>query len=215
MKYWVFDLDGTLVDSFGHYFNALSEVFQAHGARFTPELHFPALTHPLTEFFGEYFGKDAVQPALRMLQEKSNADARVIRPFSGITNAVESLAGQGARIGVWTNRDWTSARLILDHSGLGRYAEICVSGTCVTQRKPHPEGLLRIIDHFGCETSSVTVVGDHDHDVLAAKEVGARAVRASWHSYWEIERCMHADSQFFDSHEFANWAVGTPIREPE
>jgi phosphoglycolate phosphatase len=120
---------------------------------------------------------------------------------------IRELQARGSRVAVWTNRDLESASLILEHSGLGELMEACVSGTCVTLRKPEPEGLLRIIDRFGCRADEVTMVGDHEHDVTAAKRVGARAVRASWHAYWDEAPCPTADAQFRSVAEFQAWAL--------
>jgi HAD superfamily hydrolase (TIGR01549 family) len=208
MKNWVFDLDGTLVDSFAHYFGTLEEIFAAHGSRFVPDLRQAALTDPLDLFFEKHIGPTAVPPAFEMLRLLSNESARHILPFAGIEKVVRELKRRGARVAVWTNRDLESATLILKHSGLKPLAELCVSGTCVDLRKPHPEGLLRLIQHFGCAPSDVTMVGDHEHDVTAANEAGVRAVRASWHAYWKIDACPDADFQFHSVPDFENWAAG-------
>jgi phosphoglycolate phosphatase len=209
MRHWVFDLDGTLVDSFGHYFDALDEIFLAHGASFEPELRRAALTDPLHEFFERHLGRSAVPEAFARLQIRSNDDARRIQPFVGMAGLIRQLQAHGSRVAVWTNRDLESADLILEHSGLKPLTEACVSGTCVAERKPKPEGLLRLIGRFGCDPSEVTMVGDHEHDVLAAKEVGARAVRASWHTYWSEVPCSTADAQFRSVSEFEVWALGS------
>lgn len=213
MRHWVFDLDGTLVDSFGHYFDALEEIFLAHGTSFEPELRRAALTDPLRELFERHLGRSAVPEAFARLQIRSNDDARLIRPYAGLDGLIRQLQQRGARVAVWTNRDLESASLILEHSGLKPLTEVCVSGTCVTERKPRPEGLLRLIDRFGCDPDEVTMVGDHEHDVSAAKEVGARAVRASWHSYWNEAPCRTADAQFRSVSDFEAWALrpGRPV----
>ncbi|MBI3554909.1 MAG: HAD hydrolase-like protein [Deltaproteobacteria bacterium] len=205
MNYWAFDLDGTLVDSFSHYFKILDVIFQDHGARFSPEHRHTALTQPIPDFFEKHLGKAAVEPAIEKLTKVSTKDAEQIHPFDGITTAVEHLVSSGAKVAVWTNRDLISAELILKHTKLKRLAEICISGTCVVQRKPSAEGLLKISSRFGCHARDITVVGDHEHDVQAAKSVGARAVRASWHSYWTVERCTQADAQFYTVPEFTAW----------
>ena len=205
MKHWVFDLDGTLVDSFSHYFKALEEIFNHHGAKFTDDLRLPALTYELTVFFEEHLGKENVKRAFSNLQIKSNEHAKHIRTFSGMENVVKKLVDQGSQVGIWTNRDLVSAELILQSSGLKKYTQTCISGTCVNRRKPDPEGLLRIISLFDCKPEEVTMVGDHVHDVTAAKAVGARAVRASWHSYWPIEKCAHSDVQFHEISDFEAW----------
>lgn len=202
---WVFDLDGTLVDSFGHYFECLSAIFAARGAQFRDEHRLPALTESLPVFLTHHLGKAALAEAFAELQRRSNDDAERILPFEGVTPLLSRLKNEGKRVAVWTNRDLESAELILRHSGLVRYVDYCVSGTCVENRKPHPEGLSRILARLDCKLASVTVVGDHDHDMLAAKAAGARAVRASWHTYWPVAECPRADHQFRSVPEFAAW----------
>jgi len=208
MKHWVFDLDGTLVDSFNHYFIALDEIFTAHGKKFSPKYHHAVLTQPLQQFFEKHLGEKSVKSAFELLQSTSNRDAKTIRPFTGLTETLTHLKSKGARMAVWTNRDLVSAKLMLKHSGLDQFTEICVSGTCVKERKPNPEGLLRIMKEFGCKSDTVTMVGDHEHDVSAAKSVGVRAVRASWHGYWKMDRCSYADHQFHRTEEFSTWVKG-------
>src|SRR4051794_530198 len=118
MKHWVFDLDGTLVDSFHHYFEALTLVFREHGATFTSGLRKEALTDNLEVFFARHLGPAAVPTAFHRLQLLSNDDARRIRPFAGFETILQQLINSGSRVAVWTNRDLVSATLILKHSGL-------------------------------------------------------------------------------------------------
>lgn len=205
MKHWVFDLDGTLVDSFAHFFITAEDIFRQYGSEFTPELHHAFLTDPLDLLFERHLGKDAAPLAMATLRKRSREDASSILPFRELYQSVEFLAEQGARIAIWTNRDLDSAELIMKHSELDRYTELCVSGSCVSKRKPSPEGLLKIIETFQCDPSTVTMVGDHEHDVLAAKFVGCRAVRASWHSYFEVDPCKDADHQFYEKKDFLHW----------
>jgi HAD superfamily hydrolase (TIGR01549 family) len=202
---WVFDLDGTLVDSFPPFFAVMTEIFEANGMTFKPALEYAALTEPLALFFSRQLGKRAVAEAMATLQTKSNESALTTQAFEGVSDMLRRLSESGARIAILTNRDLESAQLILKHSGLGQYTEYCVSGSCVIQRKPHPEGLLRIKDYFAGEIGSVTMVGDHEHDVLVGKKAGARAVRANWHTYWPAEKCPHADHQFHSVREFDDW----------
>jgi phosphoglycolate phosphatase len=211
MRHWVFDLDGTLVDSFGKYFALMGEIFAAHGRRFETGMHREALTESLEAMFEKHLGRENVARAFEVLRARSNEDARDIRPFAGMEGFLAELRTRGARIAVWTNRDLVSASLILEHSGLKGMTEAIVSGTCVSARKPHPEGLVRLIERFGCEPGEVTMVGDHPYDVEGAKAAGARAVRASWHGYWDDEECPVADAQFRRVADFHAWARGSAV----
>lgn len=210
MKHWVFDLDGTLVDSFAHYFSLLSDVFEKRGVQFDQTHRMPALTDTLPALLGRHLKPGEVRSALDEIQERSNEDAQSIRAFDGIPELLTNLRKNGARVAVCTNRDLVSASLILRHSGLEPLIETCVSGTCVERRKPHPEGLFRIMREFSCRPSDVTMVGDHEHDVLAAQGAGVRSVRASWHDYWPAERCAKAQHQFHHLPTFVAWASERP-----
>ena len=109
---------------------------------------------------------------------------------------------------LWTNRDFSSAELILRHSGLGRHVELCVSGTCVPRRKPHGDGMAPITERLKCVAQDITMVGDHDHDMMAARAVGSRAIRVSWNDHSAQEPCIHSEAQFYKVHDFSRWALG-------
>ncbi len=208
MKLWIFDLDGTLVDSFSHYFKALEDIFTEYGKVFDNSLGHAALTDPLPQFFEKHLGKELALEGLEKLQQMSNDHAKDVRPFEGMIETIEGLIKQGKDVAIWTNRDLHSATLIIQASKLDKLFSCVVSGTCVTLRKPHPEGILRIAKQFNCELKDVTVIGDHEHDVQGAKTAGARAVRASWHSYWQVAPCETADHQFFGVSNFSQWVLG-------
>jgi HAD superfamily hydrolase (TIGR01549 family) len=205
MKYWVFDLDGTLVDSFAPYFEALDHLFALVGKKFGPHLWEAALTDHLPVFFERHLGPEQVESALNELQSRSNSDAARISIFEGLEAMINHLISKNCRVAIWTNRDRESAEMILEATGLGKKTELLVSGTCVKNRKPDSEGLLRVIEHFGCEPAQVTMIGDHVYDVAAAKREGSRAVRASWHGYWNVPPCDVADLQFYDVKSFQSW----------
>jgi phosphoglycolate phosphatase len=205
MKYWVFDLDGTLVDSFAPYFDALDLLFLAAEKKFGPHLWEAALTEHLPEFFERHLGESRVEHSLRELQDRSNRDATSIQIFSGLGALLDELIKNGSKVAIWTNRDRESSELILASTGLGDKIDLLVTGTCVEKRKPDSEGLRKVIAHFQCQPSQVTMIGDHVYDVSAAKREGARAVRASWHGYWKVPDCEVADLQFFDVPSFVGW----------
>jgi phosphoglycolate phosphatase len=204
MRHWIFDLDGTLVDSFSHYFEFLEREFAARDIQFTEDLRLVALTESLPNFFGRYFGAHRISEMVAKAHASSIEDAHKVRAFEGIPAILEDLSAKGSRMAILTNRDLASAQLILKCTGLDKYMEACLSGDCV-QRKPSTEGILKLIDQFGCDPAEVTMVGDHVHDVEIARATGARGVRVSWHRYWEIESCHVAHHHFDEVSKFGEW----------
>ena len=201
---WVFDLDGTLVDSFPQYFTCLTVIFEKYGKTFDDTLRLESLTDQLMAFLRKHLAEHA-DAAMEDIRIMSRNEAGQIPPFPGIVPLLDHLKEKGARLAVWTNRDLPSATLILQHSGLSGYFQAFVSGSCVKDRKPHPEGLTRIVEELQCDLEMVTMVGDHEHDVTGAKSATVRAVRASWHRHWEVVTCGSSDHQFYSVEEFATW----------
>src|ERR1700753_1849967 len=97
MQYWVFDLDGTLVDSFPPFFEVLEVIFQQNGKAFPKDFHLPALTESLPLFFERHLGKEAVPGALHLLQEQSNADAARIKTFPGVMETIALLKSKNSK----------------------------------------------------------------------------------------------------------------------
>jgi HAD superfamily hydrolase (TIGR01549 family) len=202
MKYWVFDLDGTLVDSFGPYFEIMAELLGEPLTRVEKQKIIGM--HP-SQVFSEYMPAEEIELALRELQKRSQTDATLIPTFGALKEVLAFITKQGSHVAVWTSRDLHSARAILANTGLNTYVDHLVSGDCVALKKPHPEGLQTIMAMFECESHEVVMVGDHDHDMLAGRKMDVFSVRASWHNHWDDGECMLANKQFFCDQKFSQW----------
>lgn len=67
-----------------------------------------------------------------------------------------------------TNRSDTMNRVLSDH-GLQAYFDLVISSLDVKRPKPHPESLLKILNHFSLSPHEAIYVGDSEIDELAAK----------------------------------------------
>lgn len=76
------------------------------------------------------------------------------------------------RTAIATNRTDTMQRVLSEH-GLEPYFDYVVCASDVTHAKPHPEGLMKIADHFGIQTTELFYIGDTEVDEVAAKNAGA------------------------------------------
>jgi len=70
-----------------------------------------------------------------------------------------------------TNRSDTMDRVISEH-GLEGYFDLVVCSNDVDHPKPHPDQLIKILEHFGIEPCDSLYVGDSDLDEIAAKAAG-------------------------------------------
>ena len=100
------------------------------------------------------------------------------------------------RTAIATNRTDTMERVLSEH-GLEPYFDYVVCAGDVTHPKPHPEGLIKIADHFGIQVSQLFYIGDTAVDETAARNAGAvfaayrnHSLRAAYH----VESLAELDS---------------------
>lgn len=204
-QHWVFDLDGTLVDSFSPYFRILERVLAEQGLELPENERRTCIGVSPQDYLATRLPEPLIRPALKAISESSLRDAEGIRPFPGIEDSLRRLSASGRTISIWTSRDAHSARLVLRHSGLEKYVSALMSGTCVKERKPHAEGIIRLAELHSGRPENMVMVGDHDLDVRGGRGFGAHTVRASWHGAWNEKPCSLSHNQFFSVRDFESW----------
>ncbi|PIS10088.1 MAG: hypothetical protein COT73_11245, partial [Bdellovibrio sp. CG10_big_fil_rev_8_21_14_0_10_47_8] len=178
MKHWIFDLDGTLADSLTIHFQVLQRIFSGFGLDFSKEDQQDILrisSRDFPKYLETKLGTQDGSQAYQLYQKFNQETLKDVQCFPGIVDLLQTLKTQGAQLAIWTARDFEATQEILKHTGLGIHFSICVTGSCVSQGKPNPEGLVKIADHFGCEPESMVMVGDFDSDMLGAKAFGIKA----------------------------------------
>lgn len=208
MKHWVFDLDGTLVNSHQPYFDTLKKVLASYGADMTAEdqkemLRISGKDRP--QFFARKVGQQNAQAAADKLFVETAQDYLVTETFEGVKDLLQTLKNREAQIAIWTARDKASTWPLLKHSGLDQYISFLVTSTCISNCKPHPEGLHKVAEHFGCSPQDLHMVGDHDNDMQAAKAAGAKAIRGYWHDASLEANCALADHKFTKVQDLIRW----------
>ena len=181
----VFDLDGTLVDSAPDLHAALDRLMAARGlppfgrpevvamigdgAKVLVERALAARQRPfdaaaLDHFLADYTAHAAVETRL----------------FPGIEAALDTIARDGWRMAVCTNKPVGAARDLLGALGLlDRFAAIG-GGDSFPVRKPDPAHLLATIEQAGGMGAGAVMIGDHRNDVAAARGAGIPCVFVGW-----------------------------------
>jgi len=180
MKHWVFDLDGTLVDSIGPYFRNLKVLLPKFGANIEAVDWGLARKKFAREFLGLYIAEKHIDEAYKLLLQKSMDEVQEIDTFDGIHDMLTHIKSKNLMISIWTGREKESAQSIIQKTGLKKYCEHFVSGSCIIQNKPHPEGLLKILTDSKSHHNDVVMIGDSDFDILAAKSAKVKSVSVSW-----------------------------------
>jgi phosphoglycolate phosphatase len=182
----LFDLDGTLVDSAPDIARALNATMA--------ELGVPAL--PVAQVVG-YVGDGARKLVERALPDSGGGedmDALVAgfrrhyaaavcvesRPYPGIVEVLERLAGAGVPLAVVTNKPGDLARALLAALELdARFADVVGDGDG-WPRKPAPDAARHVLARHAVAPRDALLVGDGVPDVRLARAVGCRVAAAAW-----------------------------------
>lgn len=177
----IFDMDGTVIDTNDLIIRCLKESVQTH-LGYTPstqDLH-PILGKPLqiqTAFFSEQKGPE-MEADYRVCYRKGR-DAETTL-FPGIDELLEALHAEGLRMAVLSNKGSHGVRHALQRFQLERYFDPVITMDDVINRKPHPEGLFRILEQWGVEPAEALLIGDSANDILCANQAGVASMLVDW-----------------------------------
>jgi HAD superfamily hydrolase (TIGR01509 family) len=117
--------------------------------------------------------------------------APYMRMEEGLIETLDELKGR-VSLAVCTNRA-ISMEMIIEDFGLSGYFDYVMTAARVTNPKPHPEPLLKVLDHFGIKAVEALFVGDGEVDMQAAQGAGVPflAYKSPLPSQGRIER--HSD----------------------
>ncbi len=106
------------------------------------------------------------------------------------------------KIAIATNRSDTMARVLAEHR-IASYFDFVVTALDVRHPKPHPEPLIKVLDHFGIGPDEMIYVGDSPLDEQAARAAGvvivaynSPSLKADFHiaRLMEIESIINGES---------------------
>jgi phosphoglycolate phosphatase len=178
----VFDLDGTLVDTAPDILRALNQTLDIEGL---PQVKLHAVRtfigqgarvtlERALELHGVHYSSDKVDQLTRALVEFYRADiANESKPFPGLEDALDGLAGLGAKFSVCTNKRTELSVQLLDALNLSQRFSAIVGADAVTHRKPHAEHYRAAVERAGGVLRRSLMVGDTVTDVASARAAGA------------------------------------------
>jgi len=169
---WIFDLDGTLVDSHHAIKKHLVDVFEDFGLPPYSEIETRKLLGSSLEkiianlgVFGEI--KEQVISEFRIRLNNSLAESHPI--FPGAILLLGNLKKKGAKIAVATNKPTEIAERVVSETQLGSYVDVVI-GSTDNPPKPDPYILIKCIELL--DSRRPLMVGDSEEDRIAAVELG-------------------------------------------
>lgn len=178
----LFDVDGTLVDTFHLYLESYRRALEPHLGYAPADEEFIE-RRPSSErrFLAEWIGAErAVTCHAEMCRHYEELHGGLCGGlYDGTSEMLRALTNAGIPLGVVTGkgrRAWEITATALD---LGHF-DVIVTDDDVERPKPHPEGLLAGLDALRVDAASAVYVGDSVADIEAGRRAGVRTGAALW-----------------------------------
>ena len=191
----IFDLDGTIFDDIPYILNLHVKIAGYYDFPLTDELDkllrentsIPICTSGSSlEIFKamNYLGKKINLTFLRrikMMLRIKNEMYDYIKNcplIDGSQEILQFLSENNVKIGMFTNSSRSEIEIIFNgQKDILKYFEgNIISRNDVKHRKPHPEGIFKLINKWGISPQNVMIFGDYKLDIQAGKEAGITTV---------------------------------------
>jgi len=178
----IFDMDGTLIDSGDVITNTINFVRTNIGLEKldktemlltlnNPDVNASeffygtsAFTDEQTVLFTEYYDKNCINDIIL---------------YDGIKPMLESLS-EHFTLTVATNASVDFANKMCEHLDIDKYFDMVVGASCVENPKPHPDMLLKILNHLNISKDKAILIGDSLKDKKAANSAQMDSILVNW-----------------------------------
>jgi phosphoglycolate phosphatase len=179
-RLFLFDLDGTLIDSVSDIAFSVNAALTRMGMNNIPEYRIEKfvgdgvqilIERTMREITGKEAEEALIQRGISLFKEEYSdhlLDRTCLRPH--IKETLDRLSW--ADFAVVTNKPELFSRRILDGLGIGNRFSLILGGDSGPARKPDPASLLEAMSRCKATPSETAMVGDSPMDIIAGKAAG-------------------------------------------
>lgn len=206
LKGFIFDLDGTLINSLPVVHASFSNTLLKFIGREYSSKELSSLFGPSEEGIFKKLFPDSWEVSLKFyLDEYDRIHAQYAEPFPGVLEALSLLQEHQIRLAIVSGKGPGSMEISLKHSGLKPFFEVIISGS--EHRASKPEHIQQVLKRWNYSPEDVAYVGDIAYDVKAAKEVGVLPISAIWAKTAQVQKVldMNPAFAFYNVESFIEW----------
>lgn len=186
MKAYIFDMDGTLVDSLESIAYFANKALEKFGLKTIP-----------VERYKHLAGNGAATLVKRMIKENNGDESLfekvsyeynttydndflyLTKPYDGVLEMLSKLKSQGCKTAIISNKPHSTAKKISDEL-FGDLIDVCFGKRDGYPVKPDPESVNEIIEILGVDKKDCIYIGDTITDMETGKNAGLYTVGVLW-----------------------------------
>ncbi|MHA1212249.1 MAG: HAD family hydrolase [Candidatus Heimdallarchaeota archaeon] len=180
LKAFLFDLDGTLIDSQEGIIEIQKVFLKSKGHTIKEEEIRRSFGKPLEVIFGELLPEKTDEEILVYLNEirKTYAEnhLKITTVFPQVDELLQTINSLGYRMGIASTKFGKFILEATDHFNLTKYFEVIVSGYEVANHKPAPDIIFKSAELLGVQPENCVYIGDTPSDVQAGNSAGALTI---------------------------------------
>ena len=180
---FLFDLDGTLLDSIELIFRCYRHAANTHMGELPPDSVWrDGLGTPLRQQFRAVTSDgELIESMVATYREYHNEHHDTsVQLYPDIARIVDVLAQRGATLGIVTSKLRPGAERGLKLTGLFDHFRVVVTADEVTNPKPHPEPVEAALERAGSSRESTLFIGDSPHDMASGRGAGVATAAVLW-----------------------------------
>ena len=181
MKYFIFDVDGTLIDSAPVYLPALGQALNDHG--YTPLPEQIQTAFGMTGWQGlAYCGvpENEFDAVMHSWEQEAYRHLERVKVYDGIIDTLRALKEGGNKLGIATSRNRSQYTHGVIPLGLSKFFDAVVCSDDVADPKPAPDELFECLKRMGGNTEQAVFIGDSAYDMQCARSAGVKSGLALW-----------------------------------
>ena len=175
---FIWDLDGTLLDSYGVIVNSLYQIYLEKGAEISKDEIYRDVINESVSFFimkmEKRFGIPFDDLKDRYSTISHNAKGN-IKAMKHAQEVLKYLKDNNIPNYVFTHRGVTTES-ILKNIGIYEYFDEIVNSLSGFDRKPSPDGLNYLIDKYHLNRNETYYVGDRPMDIMCANNAHIKSI---------------------------------------
>ena len=167
---FLFDFDGTLLDSNHHVIHCFQLAFQEVLGIDLPEKTITATFGiPLAQAL-EDLNPEHAEELLSVYRKHSDAiGMSLLKEIDGARATLQALHDAGCINAIVTSKKEVNAQAQMAHIGITDLIDLLVGPEKTTAHKPDPAPILYTIDALGVDASECLMIGDSPNDILCGK----------------------------------------------